>query len=31
MAPAWEKQETVDALEWPDELKWALRELMPLP
>ena len=31
MAPAWEKPETVDALEWPDELKWALRELMPLP
>jgi tetratricopeptide (TPR) repeat protein len=31
MAPAWEKTETLDALEWPEELKAALLELMPLP
>lgn len=31
MAPAWEKSETVDALQWPAELKAPLTELMPLP
>jgi hypothetical protein len=31
MAPAWEKPETLEALEWPEELKTALWELMPLP
>jgi hypothetical protein len=31
MAPAWEKAATVDALAWPEELKMALRELLPLP
>lgn len=31
MEPAWEDPATVDALEWPEELKQTLRGLLPVP